>query len=36
MKEEELNEKLEKIQKIKAETNTLELKSAEKACSQHL
>ena len=33
---EELMKKLEMIQKIKAETNTLELKSAEKGCPQHL
>lgn len=36
MTAEELREKLEMIQKIKAETNTLELKSAEKGCPQHL
>ena len=36
MTAEELKEKLEMIQKIKAETNTLELKSAEKGCPQHL
>ena len=36
MTEEELIEKLEVIQKMKSETNTLELKSAEKGCPQHL
>ena len=36
MTEEELSEKLEVIQKMKSETNTLELKSAEKGCPQHL
>lgn len=36
MTREELLEKLKIIQKIKAETNTLELKSAEKGCPQHL
>lgn len=36
MTTEELKEKLETIQKIKSETNTLELKSAEKGCPQHL
>lgn len=32
MTTEELIEKLELIQKMKAETNTLELKSAERGC----
>ena len=36
MTAEELIGKLEVIQKMKSETNTLELKSAEKGCSQHL
>ena len=36
MTEEELIGKLEVIQKVKAETNTLEIKSAEKGCPQHL
>ena len=36
MTAEELIEKLKFIQKIKSETNTLELKSAEKGCPQHL
>ena len=36
MTEQELNEKLEMIQKMKSETSTLELKSAEKGCPQHL
>lgn len=36
MTAEELMEKLELVQKIKAETNTLELKSAENGCPQHL
>lgn len=36
MTAEELIERLEKIQKIKSETSTLELKSAEKGCPQHL
>ena len=36
MTREELLEKLKIIKKIKAETNTLELKSAEKGCPQHL
>lgn len=36
MTEEELIGKLEVIQKVKTETNTLEIKSAEKGCSQHL
>ena len=36
MTEEELIGKLEVIQKVKAETNALEIKSAEKGCPQHL
>lgn len=36
MTAEELIGKLEVIQKMKSETNTLELKSAEKGCPQHL
>ena len=36
MTEEELIGKLEVIQKVKTETNTLEIKSAEKGCPQHL
>ena len=36
MTADELIEKLEMIQKMKSETNTLELKSAEKGCPQHL
>jgi len=36
MTAEELIRRLEIIQKMKAETNTLELKSAEKGCPQHL
>lgn len=36
MTEEELIGKLEVIQKMKSETSTLELKSAEKGCPQHL
>lgn len=36
MTAEELIEKLEMVQKMKSETNTLELKSAEKGCPQHL
>lgn len=36
MTTEELIEKLELIQKMKSETTTLELKSAEKGCPQHL
>lgn len=36
MTEQELFEKLKMVHKIKAETNTLELKSAEKGCPQHL
>ncbi len=36
MTEDELIEKLEMIQKIKSETNLLELKSAERGCPQHL
>lgn len=36
MTTEELIRKLDIIQKMKAETNTLELKSAEKGCPQHL
>mgnify|MGYP001248461155 FL=1 len=36
MTEEELIGKLEVIQRIKSESNTLELKSAEKGCPQHL
>lgn len=36
MTTEELKEKLEMIQRVKSETNTLELKSAEKGCPQHL
>ncbi len=36
MTTEELIRKLEIIQKVKSETNTLELKSAEKGCPQHL
>lgn len=36
MTTEELIVKLEMIQKMKSETNTLELKSAEKGCPQHL
>ena len=36
MTTEELMDQLENIQKIKSETSTLELKSAEKGCPQHL
>ena len=36
MTTEELIGKLEMVQKMKSETNTLELKSAEKGCPQHL
>lgn len=36
MTEEELIGKLEVIQKVKAETNALEIKGAEKGCPQHL
>ncbi len=36
MTADELIEKLEMVQKMKSETNTLELKSAEKGCPQHL
>ncbi len=36
MTTEELNEKLEMIQRMKSETSTLEIKSAEKGCPQHL
>ena len=36
MTADELIGKLEMIQKMKSETNTLELKSAEKGCPQHL
>ena len=36
MTTEELIEKLELIQKLKCETNTLEIKSAEKGCPKHL
>ena len=36
MTSEELIKRLEMVQKIKSETNTLELKSAEKGCPQHL
>ena len=36
MTAEELMRILDIIQKMKAETNTLELKSAEKGCPQHL
>lgn len=36
MTEEELIGKLEMIQRMKSESNILELKSAEKGCPQHL
>ncbi len=36
MTAQELIKKLELIQKMKCETSTLELKSAEKGCPQHL
>ena len=36
MTTEELIEKLELIQKLKCETPTLEIKSAEKGCPKHL
>lgn len=36
MTTEELLEKLELIQKLKCETSTLEIKSAEKGCPKHL
>ena len=36
MTREELLDKLDSIQKLKCETNTLEIKSAEKGCPKHL
>ena len=36
MTTEELTEKLELIQKLKCETSTLEIKSAEQGCPKHL
>ena len=36
MTEQELLTKLKMVQEMRAETNTLELKAAEKGCPQHL